>query len=429
MVCLVFKIHAKMRRNKVNLIGFCIIFMAMELSHSVYQSVTYPSIIWDPWNPLFACDVPKISVRLDDSINFNCPSKELQSFLQKGTTLSNVYENIYFIDTNKNMYDSCNATGGIMLLNCTYTNGDPSSKTLSFRQFSFPGMPTFTAGKTHYIIGTGFRTKENLANMVGGSCSKSGAKGEHKLRLEIYVCTEDDIKSGTCDSCKTTGCYYKGCGTVNCTNWSYLNGSNMIVDEFGDRCSRLLSRTCSNVLTSTSTVQYKKEQTTCGIVTGKKNCSQWFSTSGSYVDQSEKKCISIMQRTCVHPVFGNSTEFKSVEGKSCVFPTEGGLITGAKQTGKVGSSDKTLMYVVIAAVTSLTCGIIFGACGHHKLHSRNCNYKEKNGNKVLDGRTEKGDGFVNKGYRESVSAPGTDAPSIHYDTVQEKVGGVRSTFG
>ncbi|XP_057290550.1 uncharacterized protein LOC130613228 isoform X4 [Hydractinia symbiolongicarpus] len=368
MVCLVFKMHAKMRRNKVNLIGFCIIFMAMELSHSVYQSVTYPSIIWDPWNPLFACDVPKISVRLDDSINFNCPSKELQSFLQKGTTLSNVYENIYFIDTNKNMYDSCNATGGIMLLNCTYTNGDPSSKTLSFRQFSFPGMPTFTAGKTHYIIGTGFRTKENLANMVGGSCSKSGAKGEHKLRLEIYVCTEDDIKSGTCDSCKTTGCYYKGCGTVNCTNWSYLNGSNMIVDESGDRCSRLLSRTCSNVLTSTSTVEYKKEQTTCGIVT-------------------------------------------------------------AKQTGKVGSSDKTLMYVVIAAVTSLTCGIIFGACGHHKLHSRNCNYKEKNGNKVLDGRTEKGDGFVNKGYRESVSAPGTDAPSIHYDTVQEKVGGVRSTFG
>lgn len=59
----------------------------------------------------------------------------------------------------------------------------------------------------------------------------------------------------------------------------------------------------------------------------------------------------------------------------------------AKQTGKDGSSDKTLMYVVIAAITSLICGIIFGACGHHKLHSRNCNYKEKNGNKVLDGRT------------------------------------------
>lgn len=59
-------------------------------------------------------------------------------------------------------------------------------------------------------IGTGFRTEENLANMVGGSCLKSRAKGEHKLRLEIYVCTEDEIENGTCDSCKTTACYYKG---------------------------------------------------------------------------------------------------------------------------------------------------------------------------------------------------------------------------
>ena len=44
--------------------------------------------------------------------------------------------------------------------------------------------------------------------MVGGSCSKTedGKRGQGKLRLKIYICTDNEL----CDLCPTAGCYYKG---------------------------------------------------------------------------------------------------------------------------------------------------------------------------------------------------------------------------
>ena len=60
------------------------------------------------------------------------------------------------------------------------------------------------------MIFSGTADQKNLDNKIGGSCNKTKEKGQNKLRLEIYVCTQKEIDSGNCETCATPGCYYKG---------------------------------------------------------------------------------------------------------------------------------------------------------------------------------------------------------------------------
>ena len=59
--------------------------------------------------------------------------------------------------------------------------------------------------------GTGFRTPENLNNLIGGSCEKTDTSkpAEHKLRLKIWVCTVEEEARGECERCLSEGCYYQ----------------------------------------------------------------------------------------------------------------------------------------------------------------------------------------------------------------------------
>ena len=62
-------------------------------------------------------------------------------------------------------------------------------------------------------VGTGFRTKQNVGNKVGGSCNKTqNLPGFHqyRMRLKLYVCTDDEIQKGECNVCRTSECYSKG---------------------------------------------------------------------------------------------------------------------------------------------------------------------------------------------------------------------------
>ena len=59
------------------------------------------------------------------------------------------------------------------------------------------------------IPGTGFRTKSNLDQLVGGSCNNIDKQGQGKLRLKVYVCTPEEVKQGRCEMCPSAGCYYK----------------------------------------------------------------------------------------------------------------------------------------------------------------------------------------------------------------------------
>ena len=59
------------------------------------------------------------------------------------------------------------------------------------------------------ISGTGFRTKSNLKQLVGGSCNKTDKQGQGKLRLKVYVCTPEEVRKGECEMCPSAGCYYK----------------------------------------------------------------------------------------------------------------------------------------------------------------------------------------------------------------------------
>ena len=31
-----------------------------------------------------------------------------------------------------------------------------------------------------------------------------------KMRLKIYICTDEDVERGECDRCQSEGCYYQG---------------------------------------------------------------------------------------------------------------------------------------------------------------------------------------------------------------------------
>ncbi len=61
-----------------------------------------------------------------------------------------------------------------------------------------------------FFLVTGYRTKDKLTNLIGGSCKTTDNEGQFKIRLQIYVCTTEDITSGNCEQCKSEGCYYKG---------------------------------------------------------------------------------------------------------------------------------------------------------------------------------------------------------------------------
>ena len=60
----------------------------------------------------FACNDLTIHVKLDDMIHILCPNILLQNYLPSQSEADRpIYENAYFLDQDKQAYDSCNATG------------------------------------------------------------------------------------------------------------------------------------------------------------------------------------------------------------------------------------------------------------------------------------------------------------------------------
>lgn len=211
---------------------------------------TYPSIYWNPWNPIFACDDPTINVRIGDTINFLCPTDEYKFYIPPSTDANNMYENLWFLD-NPQQFKSCNATGGRQLLRCDGGQNSRKHFTITFRDVvTSADAIEFEKGKTYYLIGTGHRTLEKLDDKVGGSCNNANVDGQFKLRLKIKVCRDNE----KCDICKTDGCYYKSC---NCTKWT----THRTVPTEDGGCVKVEKRTCHPYLDETSRIDYRETNT------------------------------------------------------------------------------------------------------------------------------------------------------------------------
>ena len=257
------------------------------LSFTWFESMeasVYPAVVWDHMNPLFGCDEPKINIRIGDIVNFVCPSDEF-NFFESSSQLKLTYENLYYLGSNKEQFQTCNATGMKKILYCD--GGNTNMYTITFRDIqTSQDSLKFTKGETYYFIGTGFRSITNLNQTVGGSCNN----GENKLRLKIYICKDNEKD---CDTCKTAGCYYKDCGNLTCQPWA---SDGKIYKNSSQLCSEFQKRTCKNDFVGYNDEQVRNKEVTCPPK--KINCSTWFPGGNLQYDTKSHTCFSLDIRTC-----------------------------------------------------------------------------------------------------------------------------------
>jgi len=205
--------------------------------------VSRPPIFWDPSHKLFSCKDPIVNVKENDLLKFVCADKDISS--KPNAHSSTLHEVAYLLDyTKEQEYENCDARDhDNVLLNCTskymVTQHRITQNALS------PDAPSFTPGKTYYVIAPSYRTSNMINNMVGGSCNDTSDGGYH-LKLKVHVCTDQEIQDGDCKLCESEGCYYEACGK-QCDDW---------IDPVDNDCYK--QRLCNNTLLNTQFKEYEK---------------------------------------------------------------------------------------------------------------------------------------------------------------------------
>jgi len=287
---------------------FLLIFLLCNLING-YSSVILPSVIWDPWNQIFSCDPPTIKVHITNKINFLCPITKLHSYLPDNSKADiAIYENLYFLGTDKVAFDSCDATNGKQLLNCDAEPANTKVYNLNIVETAGSSKSfEFVAGETYYLIGTGFRKLENLTQNIGGSCNTIEKQGQYKLRLKIYVCTKADIDAGQCELCRSQGCYYKEC-TANCSQWNIEQYFKTKDSPQENNCTVVKKRICVNTLIGDSRVEYSQHYIECST-----NCSSW-RVEENVIQHVQNICYTLYNRTCIQTLIGDfDIEYKKVK--------------------------------------------------------------------------------------------------------------------
>ncbi|XP_057290551.1 uncharacterized protein LOC130613229 [Hydractinia symbiolongicarpus] len=312
-----------------------------------YRTQHLPSIVVHSRNHVFACQDHTIRVEQDDYIDFVCPNADHHAYANYQDT----YENFYFLDQDKKAYDTCNATGGWKFLNC-----NKNSRTywrIVFRYIVFPDQLQFIEGHTYYFIGTGFRTEENINNMIGGSCNAT-EDGRYPLKLKVYVCTREEVLNNTCNVCLSEGCYYKGC-LQTCSEW-------VTISKIGAKKTLVQRKQCNNTLTGASHEEYREIAV---------NCKEWSIISRK---PSGNKCIDLQKRECFSAENDTYTDYQEVES----FCQPLGL--NASPSIK-DSHDKRLLIIgaIATAIVVQIIIIIFIACLKHRgiICSNNNNTKQE----------------------------------------------------
>lgn len=329
-----------------------------------YSSQDLPSIVVHSRNPVFACQDQTIHVKVDDKINFVCPTADYQAYANYQDT----YENFYFLDEDKEAYDNCNATGGWKFLNCNQKSR--SHWLIVFRNIVFPDQLQFFPGHTYYFIGTGFRTRENINNTIGGSCNAT-EDGRYPLKLKVYVCTREEVLNNTCNVCLSEGCYYKGC-LQTCSDW-------VTISKIGAKKMLVQRKQCNNTLTGASHEEYREIAV---------NCREWHTVS---TNTSGNKCIYFEKRECFSAENNKYTDYQEFESFCQPHPP-----TGAPQTGE---NDDSCVYKYVAIGTSIfffIVGLFFGGMCHQQHHRNKISKKVpaySNGMGTVNGAYSRNSGY------------------------------------
>jgi len=350
---------------------FLLIFLLCNLING-YSSVILPSVIWDPWNQIFSCDPPTIKVHITNKINFLCPITKLHSYLPDNSKADiAIYENLYFLGTDKAAFDSCDATNGKRLLNCDAEPANTKVYNLNIVETAGSSKSfEFVAGETYYLIGTGFRKLENLTQNIGGSCNTIEKQGQYKLRLKIYVCTKADIDAGQCELCRSQGCYYKDC-QQNCTQWS----NHSVSSTSPNNCTNIEKRVCNEYLLGKTTTEYKQTHIDC--VT---KCTAWKKDMSKIFKLESGGCEGVQTRTCVNHVLSESRTETNITSVDCP-KVPIGPQTPVPRVGDeaTAAGDRNMIIAIIATIGFFIIGIVFGILCHKKYHSRSCMNKKRVG--------------------------------------------------
>ncbi|XP_066919857.1 uncharacterized protein [Clytia hemisphaerica] len=217
------------------------------------------AVIWDPYHPLFSCKDPVVNVKETDLLKFVCPDKDISS--KPNAHSSTLHEVAYLLDYTKEQdYANCDARDHLsVLLNCTAAYRTTQHR-ITQNALS-PDAPSFTPGKTYYVIATSFQTSNNINNLVGGSCNYS-QDGAHNLKLKIHVCDGSD---SSCSVCDNEACLYKDCGK-SCGNWT--NGYTFKRDG---GCFSVEKRLCNNTLLGITNHEEQREV----ALDCYENCTTW----------------------------------------------------------------------------------------------------------------------------------------------------------
>ncbi|XP_066919860.1 uncharacterized protein [Clytia hemisphaerica] len=237
------------------------------------------AVIWDPYHPLFSCKDPVVNVKETDLLKFVCPDKDISS--KPNAHSSTLHEVAYLLDYTKEQdYANCDARDHLsVLLNCTAAYRTTQHR-ITQNALS-PDAPSFTPGKTYYVIATSFQTSNNINNLVGGSCNYS-QDGAHNLKLKIHVCDGSD---SSCSVCDNEACLYKDCGK-SCGNWT--NGYTFKRDG---GCFSVEKRLCNNTLLGITNHEEQREVALDCYT----NCTEWV-TSNHF--KKNDLCFATQRRFC-----------------------------------------------------------------------------------------------------------------------------------
>ncbi|KAI8503977.1 Ephrin-B2a [Branchiostoma belcheri] len=137
---------------------FAFLFLTMlDRTEGYFYGRVLPEIYWNQNNPIFQREGGYVlEVDINDKLDIICPR------------LFNQYNVMY--EVSREGYETCNSTGGRLLLRCNLPERD-IVLTILFQEVSpSPFGLEFVKGKDYYYIATSSGTPDTLDNRIGGNC-------------------------------------------------------------------------------------------------------------------------------------------------------------------------------------------------------------------------------------------------------------------
>jgi len=271
-----------------------------------------PPLVWSPMNPLFNCTDPLVYVMQGDRLPFLCPTADYLTAIAS----TYMFENMWFVETNKTRYDTCNSEGLAdrhLFMTCDFPNPNPAKTPKGKNEkVSFPKQAdskddfSFTESTTYYFIATSHRLASHINNRTApNSCSDRGyypvfnnhpPVPYYPLKLKVYVCSEEEVKTGKCTICDDpmdSSCYYRQCHTKI---GSWVTDNKIYRGNVNNTCYKFQTRTHESNLVNGEKWEEKR---TVSVDCPLDNCTaHWVITNRVYKGNGE--CLIVKKRNCTN---------------------------------------------------------------------------------------------------------------------------------